>query len=57
MRASRALPDDEMQKIREYAAMLIDKYIKDEREKKKNLELTPFFFDVILTYVMPFPHL
>ena len=34
-RASRALPEEEMKKIREYAAMLIDKHIREEREKKK----------------------
>ena len=34
-RATRALPEEEMKKIREYAAMLIDKHIKEERERKK----------------------
>ena len=35
-RASRALPEEEMKKIREYAAMLIDKHIREEREKSKS---------------------
>ena len=34
-RASRTLPEEEMAKIREYAAMLIDKHIKEDREKKR----------------------
>ena len=35
MRASQTLPEEEMKKIREYAAMLIDKQIREEREAKK----------------------
>ncbi len=34
-RATQTLPEEEMNKIREYAAMLIDKQIKKEREEKK----------------------
>lgn len=35
-RASRELSEDDMNKLREYAAMLIDKKNRENREKKKN---------------------